>query len=56
MRIIENPTTFRTNIVNKLKTELNDEEIIAKNLEKGIYNYCIKAAGDKNIIKKRKRY
>ena len=52
MRIIENPTTFRTNIVNKLKTELNDEEIIAKNLEKGIYNYCIKAAGDKNIIKK----
>jgi transcription elongation factor S-II len=52
MRTIVNPTTFRSNIVKELKKELNDEDILAKNLEKGIYNYCIKAASDKNIIKK----
>ena len=52
MRTIVNPTTFRSNIVKELKKELNDEDILAINLEKGIYNYCIKAASDKNIIKK----
>ena len=51
MRTIANPETFRCNIRNKLQTHLPDENI-CKNLEKGVYNYCIKEANDRQIVKK----
>jgi len=52
MRVIENPEVFRQNITKKLELVLNDKSKIASNLEKGIYNYCIKQAGERNIVKK----
>jgi transcription elongation factor S-II len=52
MRTIENPAEFRKNIATKLKEILNNEDKLGLNLEKGIYNYCIKEADDKNIVKK----
>jgi len=51
MRTIANPETFRCNIRIKLQTFLPDENI-CKNLEKGIYNYCIKEASERQIVKK----
>jgi len=51
MRTIANPETFRCNIRNKLESYLPDESI-CKNLEKGIYNYCIKEANERQIVKK----
>jgi transcription elongation factor S-II len=51
MRTIANPETFRCNIRNKLQICLPDESI-CKNLEKGIYNYCIKEANERQIVKK----
>jgi len=51
MRTIKNPQEFRTNVNAKLLTFLNNETI-CKNLEKGIYNYCIKAATERQIVKK----
>ena len=54
--IIENPEKFRSNVLNKLKENfgtINDEnETFFINLEKGIYNYAIKEANTKKIIKK----
>lgn len=51
MRHIENPKEFRENIKNKLK-ELVKKESYAVNIEKGIYNYSIKKATEKNVVKK----
>ena len=51
MRTISNPETFRCNIRKKLHSHLPDESI-CKNLEKGVYNYCIKEANDRQIVKK----
>jgi transcription elongation factor S-II len=51
MRTIANPETFRCNIRNKLQICLPDESI-CKNLEKGIYNYCIKESNERQIVKK----
>lgn len=51
MRTIANPETFRCNIRTKLQIYLPDESI-CKNLEKGVYNYCIKEANDRQIVKK----
>jgi transcription elongation factor S-II len=51
MRAIENPTEFRTNIKNKIK-EIVNKESYATNIEKGIYNYSIKKATEKNVVKK----
>jgi transcription elongation factor S-II len=48
---IENPDTFRENIVNKLNIYFNDKKH-ASNLEKGIHNWAIKEANNKKIIKK----
>ena len=52
MHVIENPEEFRQKISKKLENILNDETKIAENLEKGIYNFCIKEAGERNIVKK----
>jgi transcription elongation factor S-II len=51
MRTITNPDVFRCNVSKKLHTYLQNENI-CKNLEKGIYNYCIKEAGERQIVKK----
>lgn len=48
---IENPDVFRANIVKKLNNILNNEKN-SGNLEKGIYNYTLKEATQKKIIKK----
>lgn len=61
MRTIENPEEFRANIRLKLQVIFGsigeDEkaiqaETISLNLEKGIYNYAIKQATERNIVKK----
>jgi transcription elongation factor S-II len=53
MHIIANPKVFREKVSNKLSSiYLNDDLNQAVNLEKGIYNYCIKEADSKNIVKK----
>jgi DNA-directed RNA polymerase subunit M/transcription elongation factor TFIIS len=64
---IPNPESFRKNVKNKIKNVLDtskiveedmegnkkvDDEKISINLEKGVYNYAIKEANDRKIIKK----
>ena len=51
MHTIENPDTFRNNIVGHLN-EIIENQKISKNLEIGIYNFCIKDAGRRAVIKK----
>lgn len=52
MRVINNPEEFRKAVLKQLGDALDKQTSIAVNLEKGIYNYCIKEAGEKNIVKK----
>jgi transcription elongation factor S-II len=51
MNNVANPEEFRKNIRSKLLVLLPDE-LISQNLEIGIYNYAIKEANNKKIIKK----
>jgi len=51
MRRVDNPVTFRANIRHKLKAIIKNNKIIT-NLEKGIFNYTIKEAESRNIVKK----
>ena len=51
MRIIPNSEQFRENIIEKIKKIIIDDTK-SINLEKGIYNYVIKEANNKKIIKK----
>ena len=52
IRNISDPELFRNKIREVLNNKfINDYKIIS-NLEKGIYNYSIKTADEKNIIKK----
>jgi len=51
MHIIENPDQFRANICTKFVSIIANETT-ATNLEKAIYNYAIKEANTKKIIKK----
>jgi len=48
---IHSPDSFREKIRNKFTSILEDTTISA-NLEKGIYNYAIKEAGTRKIVKK----
>jgi transcription elongation factor S-II len=48
---IENPDTFRSNIRKKLTQKFNDEKH-GVNLEKGIFNYALKEAEQRKIVKK----
>jgi transcription elongation factor S-II len=48
---IENHETFRSNIRNKLAEKFNDEKH-GVNLEKGIFNYALKEAEQRKIVKK----
>ena len=52
MRIIESPSEFRKNIVNNLKTKLKRDDEFCLNLEKGIFNFTIKEAKTRNVIRK----
>jgi len=51
MHKVEKPEEFRNNIRNKIQPILGDE-IISTNLEKGVYNFAIKEANNRKIIKK----
>lgn len=51
MRKIDNPESFRKNIRGKLQ-ELLESEKKAVNLEKGVYNYSIKEANSRKVVKK----
>jgi transcription elongation factor S-II len=50
-RRIENPELFRSNIRNKIDEKLKNEKN-SSNLEKGIFNYTIKEADQRKIVKK----
>ena len=53
MRKITNSTIFRNNIQHKLQTILNVDDLsISINLEKGVFNYAIKEATRRKIVKK----
>ena len=51
MRTIQEPDKFRSNIRTELDKLINDEKI-TRNLEKGILNYSISVAKEKNIVRK----
>jgi len=51
LRTIENPDNFRANIRKKLDKKLNNEKA-SVNLEKGIFNYTLKEAEQRKIVKK----
>ena len=48
---IEKPKVFRANIVNNIK-QFVKEPTLSINLEKAIFNYAIKEAGKKKIVKR----
>jgi transcription elongation factor S-II len=48
---IENPDNFRANIRKKLNEKLDDEKA-SINLEKGIFNYTLKEADQRKVVKK----
>jgi DNA-directed RNA polymerase subunit M/transcription elongation factor TFIIS len=54
VRKIENPDTFRSNIRNKLSLFFDNKDNIkyGTNLEKGVYNWSVKEATNKRVIKK----
>lgn len=51
MRKIENPEEFRSNVIQSLIKILKNEKF-SKNLEKGIFNYALKEATTRNLVKK----
>ena len=51
MRCIEDPESFRTNIRSQLQKIVKDEKI-TRNVEKGLLNYSITVAKEKNIVRK----
>jgi transcription elongation factor S-II len=51
MRIVKSPDEFRNNIRIKLKEFLTDDKS-CKNLEIGIYNYALKEANNRKVVKK----
>ena len=51
LRTIENPETFRDNIRKKINLKLNDEKA-SLILEKGIFNYALKEADNRKVVKK----
>jgi len=51
LRTIENADNFRVNIRKKIDEKLNNEKA-SFNLEKGIFNYALKEAENRKIVKK----
>jgi len=51
MRTIENPNIFRKNIIEKINLLIKNETK-STNLEKAIFNYSVKEAGQRKVVKK----
>jgi len=51
MRTIENPEQFRKNISVKLNAFLDNEKQ-SRNMEKGVYNFTLKEADNRKVVKK----
>ena len=51
MRVPKEPEVFRQNFVKKLNDKLGDE-LMSRNMEKGIFNYTISESKSKKIIRK----
>jgi len=51
MRKLENPEKFRQNICTKLNEIVQDEKK-SKNMEKSVYNYALKEATNRKVVKK----
>jgi len=51
MRVPKEPEVFRQNFVKKLNDKLGDE-LMSRNMEKGIFNYAISECKSKKIIRK----
>ena len=51
LRIIETPDTFRVNVRKQINKKLQNEKA-SLNLEKGIFNYTLKEADNRRIVKK----
>jgi transcription elongation factor S-II len=49
--VIKDPENFRTNIAGKLNEMLNNDKH-SSNLEKGIFNYALKEATSRKVVKK----
>jgi len=52
MTTIANPEQFRTNIRSKLAAIVGNSEILATNIEKGVFNYSVREATSRKIVKK----
>ena len=52
LKKIENPDAFRSNIRKKLSSFLQENTTHAANLEKGIYNWALKEASTRKVVKK----
>lgn len=51
LRTIQNSENFRYNVIKKINTKLQNENA-SINLEKGIFNYSLKEADNRKIVKK----
>lgn len=51
MRKLENPDKFRQNICTRLNEVIQDEKK-SRNMEKGVYNYALKEATNRKVVKK----
>jgi len=51
MRKLENPDNFRKNICTKLNGIIQDDKK-SRNMERGIYNYALKEAANRRVVKK----
>lgn len=51
MKTITNSKLFRDNIVIKIDNVVKDKNV-ALNLEKGVFNYCLKKAEERDVVKK----
>jgi len=51
MRKIESPDKFRQNICEKLSTFVDDEKKCT-NMERGVYNWALKEASNRKVVKK----
>ena len=52
LKKIENPDAFRSTIRKKLSSFLQENTTHAANLEKGIYNWALKEASTRKVVKK----
>ncbi len=52
MYVINNSSQFRVNVSKKISSLLDNQEKMATNIEKGIFNYCIKQAEEKRSLRR----